>query len=203
MTGNFHVSQSLLQKVLKTQKLSWVQPLLASLYSGAFHPTAEGHQVFPCQSGHLILAVANDSQFRSFCRAVGKPEWAADERFAVGAGRAVNRHALIAMIAELMLERSMQDWMTLLEAANVPCGPINTLDKVYEDPQVQHRGMKVELQHPAGPISLLASPLRFSGTPVNYEVPPPLLGQHTESVMHELLGMNAQQVHALREQGVL
>ncbi|MEO7853901.1 MAG: CaiB/BaiF CoA-transferase family protein, partial [Rubrivivax sp.] len=170
---------------------------------GNGHPNIVPYQVFKCRDGHLILAVANDSQFRSFCRAVGKPEWAADERFTVGSGRAVNRHALIEIIAELMLERSMQDWMTLLKAANVPCGPINTLDKVYQDPQVQHRGMKVELQHPAGPISLLASPLRFSGTPVSYEVPPPLLGQHTEAVMQELLGMDVQQVHALREQGVI
>ncbi len=170
---------------------------------GNGHPNIVPYQVFKCRDGHLILAVANDSQFRSFCRAVGKPEWAADARFAVGAGRAVNRHVLIEMIAELMLERTMPEWMALLELANVPCGPINTMPQVYEDPQVQHRGMKVELQHPAGPISLLASPLRFSDTPVSYEVPPPLLGQHTGAVLHELLGIDEQQLDALRQKGVV
>jgi crotonobetainyl-CoA:carnitine CoA-transferase CaiB-like acyl-CoA transferase len=170
---------------------------------GNGHPNIVPYQVFKCRGGHLILAVANDSQFRSFCRAVGKPEWAADERFVVGAGRAVNRHALIAMIAELMLERTMPEWMALLEAANVPCGPINTMAQVYDDPQVKHRGMKVELQHPAGPISLLASPLRFSDTPVSYDVPPPLLGQHTGAVLHELLGIDEAQLEALRDKGVV
>jgi crotonobetainyl-CoA:carnitine CoA-transferase CaiB-like acyl-CoA transferase len=161
------------------------------------------YQVFACKGGHIILAVANDSQFRSFCKAIGKPEWAVDERFSVGAGRAVNREALITMIAEVMPERTMPEWMQLLEGANVPCGPINTIPQVYDDPQVQHRGMRVQLQHPTGPISLLASPLRFSETPVSYDVPPPLLGQHTQAVLHDVLGMDEAQVRALRDNGVV
>jgi crotonobetainyl-CoA:carnitine CoA-transferase CaiB-like acyl-CoA transferase len=170
---------------------------------GNGHPNIVPYQVFACKGGHIILAVANDSQFKSFCQAVSKPEWAADERFAIGSNRAINRQALIALIAELMLERTMPEWMALLESANVPCGPINTMPQVYEDPQVKHRGMKVQLQHPSGAISLLASPLRFSQTPVSYEVPPPLLGQHTQQVLQDVLGMDPAQVQGLRDKGVV
>lgn len=170
---------------------------------GNGHPNIVPYQVFACKGGHIILAVANDSQFRSFCKAVGKPEWAEDERFKVGAGRSVNREALIAMIAELMPARTMNEWMLLLESANVPCGPINTIPQVYEDPQVQHRQMRVELQHASGPVSLLASPLRFSRTPVTYDRAPPLLGQDTDEVLKELLGMSGDQCAALRSRGVV
>ena len=170
---------------------------------GNGHPNIVPYQVFACKGGHIILAVANDSQFRSFCTAVGKPEWAQDERFAVGASRSVNRETLCALIAELMPSRGMNEWMLLLESANVPCGPINTIPQVYDDPQVQHRGMRVQMQHPSGPISLLASPLRFSQTPVSYDVPPPLLGQHTQQVLQDVLGMNAAQVQGLRDKGVV
>jgi crotonobetainyl-CoA:carnitine CoA-transferase CaiB-like acyl-CoA transferase len=170
---------------------------------GNGHPNIVPYQVFTCKGGHIILAVANDSQFKSFCHAVGKPAWAADDRFAIGSNRAINRQTLIALIAELMLERTMPEWMALLESANVPCGPINTMPQVYEDPQVRHRGMKVQLQHPSGPISLLASPLRFSHTPVTYDVPPPLLGQHTQQVLQDVLGMDAAQVQGLRDRGAV
>jgi crotonobetainyl-CoA:carnitine CoA-transferase CaiB-like acyl-CoA transferase len=185
------------------QSINWFVSGQTPQRLGNGHPNIVPYQVFPCKGGHIILAVANDSQFRSFCKAVGKPEWAADERFSVGASRSVNRETLCAMIAELMPQRTMHDWMQLLESANVPCGPINSIPQVYEDPQVKHRGMRVQLQHPSGPISLLASPLRFSETPVSYDVPPPLLGQHTSQVLHELLGMDEAQVRALHDKGVV
>jgi crotonobetainyl-CoA:carnitine CoA-transferase CaiB-like acyl-CoA transferase len=185
------------------QSINWFVSGQTPQRLGNGHPNIVPYQVFACKGGHIILAVANDSQFRSFCKAIGKPEWAVDERFSVGAGRAVNREALITMIAEVMPERTMPEWMQLLEGANVPCGPINTIPQVYDDPQVQHRGMRVQLQHPTGPISLLASPLRFSEPPVSYDVPPPLLGQHTSQVLHELLGMDEAQVRALHDKGVV
>ncbi|HPO18328.1 MAG TPA: CoA transferase, partial [Rubrivivax sp.] len=105
--------------------------------------------------------------------------------------------------AELMLERTMHQWIALLEAHNVPCGPINNIDQVFDDPQVQHRGLRTNMQHPGGPISLLASPLRFADTPVRYELPPPLLGQHTEQVLQQLLGLGADDVAALRARRVV
>ena len=161
------------------------------------------YHVFACKDGHIILAVANDSQFRSFCKTVGRPEWAEDERFKVGASRGANRELICGMVGELMLERSMHEWVELLETNNVPCGPINTIDQVFEDPQVQHRGMRVPMRHPSGDIHLLASPMRFSDTPVTYDMPPPLLGQHTAEVLQRVLGLSEDDVRALQEQRVV
>ncbi len=170
---------------------------------GNGHPNIVPYQVFACKGGYLILAVANDSQFKSFCQAVGKPEWAEDERFKVGAQRGANRELICGMVAELMLRRTMHEWIELLEAHNVPCGPINNIDQVFEDPQVQHRGMRVEMQHPRGEVALLASPMRFADTPVTYEVAPPLLGQHTREVLRQVLGYSDERIAALHEQGVV
>ena len=97
----------------------------------------------------------------------------------------------------------MHEWIELLEANKVPCGPINNIDQVFDDPQVQHRGMRMSMDHPGGPLSLLASPMRFSDTPVRYELPPPLLSQHTAEVLQELLGLSAEQVRALQAQRVV
>jgi formyl-CoA transferase len=102
-----------------------------------------------------------------------------------------------------MLQRTMHQWIDLLEAHNVPCGPINNIDQVFEDPQVQHRGMRVQMQHPKGEVALLASPMRFADTPVSYEVAPPLLGQHTREVLQQVLGYDDAQIDALRSRGVL
>jgi crotonobetainyl-CoA:carnitine CoA-transferase CaiB-like acyl-CoA transferase len=170
---------------------------------GNGHPNIVPYQVFACKGGHIILAVANDGQFRSFCQAAGKPEWADDERFKVGASRGANRALICGMVGELMLQRTMHEWIELLEANNVPCGPINHIDEVFEDPQVQHRGMRVDVQHPSGPLSLLASPMRLADTPVTYTVPPPLLGQHTDDVLRRVLALSDDELRALREQGVV
>jgi crotonobetainyl-CoA:carnitine CoA-transferase CaiB-like acyl-CoA transferase len=170
---------------------------------GNGHPNIVPYQVFACKGGHIILAVANDGQFRSFCQAVGRPEWAEDERFKVGASRGANRDLICGMVGELMLERTMHEWVELLEANNVPCGPINNIDQVFEDPQVQHRGMHLPMQHPSGPISLLASPMRFGETPVRYELPPPLLGEHTTQVLQQLLGLSEAQIQSLQSQQIV
>ena len=185
------------------QTLNWFVSGEVPQRLGNGHPNIVPYQVFACKGGHLILAVANDGQFRSFSQAVGKPEWADDERFKVGASRGANRELLCGMVAELMLTRTMHEWIELLEANNVPCGPINNIDQVFDDPQVQHRGMRVAMQHPSGPLSLLASPMRFGDTPVRYELPPPLLGQHTAEVLQQLLGLSAEEVGALRARRVV
>ena len=185
------------------QALNWFVSGEVPQRLGNAHPNIVPYQVFACKGGHLILAVANDGQFRSFCTAVGKPEWAEDERFAVGAARGTNRELLCGMVAELMLQRTMHDWIELLEAHKVPCGPINNIDQVFDDPQVQHRGMRMQMPHPGGPLSLLASPMRFGDTPVRYELPPPLLGQHTAEVLQQSLGLSAEDVQALRGRGIV
>ena len=185
------------------QALNWFVSGEVPQRLGNAHPNIVPYQVFACKGGYLILAVANDGQFRSFCTAVDKPEWADDERFAVGSARGRNRQLLCGMVAELMLQRTMHEWIELLEGHNVPCGPINNIDQVFEDPQVQHRGMRLQMPHPSGPLSLLASPMRFADTPVRYELPPPLLGQHTAEVLQQTLGLSADEVQALRGRGVV
>jgi crotonobetainyl-CoA:carnitine CoA-transferase CaiB-like acyl-CoA transferase len=170
---------------------------------GNAHPNVVPYQVFPCADGHIILAVGNDSQFASFCKVAGRPELAADARFRQMSGRIVNRDALIPLIADIMRARGMHEWIAALEAANVPCGPINNMQQVFEDPQVQHRGLKVEIPTPAGvPCPTVASPMRFSATPVEYAVPPPTLGQHTQEILQGLLGMDTKAVDALAAKGI-
>ena len=171
---------------------------------GNAHPNVVPYQVFPCKDGHIILAIGNDSQFASLCKLAGRPELAADERFRLMSGRIVNRDALIPIIADIMQTRGMHEWIAALEEANVPCGPINNMQQVLEDPQVQHREMKVEIPTAAGvPCPMVASPMRFSETPVEYAVPPPTLGQHTQEILQNLLGMNTQAIEALVAKGIV
>ena len=171
---------------------------------GNAHPNVVPYQVFPCKDGHIILAVGNDSQFASLCKVAGRPDLAEDERFRLMTGRIVNRDALIPLIADIMRTRGMHEWIAVLEAANVPCGPINNMRQVFEDAQVQHRGLKAEIPTSAGvPCPTVASPMRFSETPVEYTVPPPTLGQHTQEILQGLLGMDRQAVDALVAKGVV
>ena len=171
---------------------------------GNAHPNVVPYQVFQCKDGHIILAVGNDSQFTSLCKVAGRPELAEDERFRLMSGRIVNRDALIPLVAEIMKTRGMHEWIEVLEAANVPCGPINNMQQVFEDAQVQHRGLKVEIPTAAGvPCPTVASPMRFSETPVEYTLPPPALGQHTREVLQDLLGMDPQALDALAAKGIV
>ena len=185
------------------QTLNWFVSGEVPRRLGNGHPNIVPYQVFACKGGYIILAVANDGQFRSFAHAVGKPEWAEDERFKVGAARGAHRDLLCGLVAELMMARTMHEWIELLEAHNVPCGPINNIDQVFDDPQVQHRGMRVPMRHASGEISLLASPLRFSDTPVRYELPPPLLGEQTDAVLRGLLGLGDDELRDLRAQRIV
>jgi crotonobetainyl-CoA:carnitine CoA-transferase CaiB-like acyl-CoA transferase len=154
--------------------------------------------VFATADGHVILAVGNDTQFASFCKAAGRPELAADPRYATMPGRIRNRATLIPVLREILRERSSARWLTELEAANIPCGPINDYRQVFEDPQVRHRRLKIEIPHAAGvPCPTVASPMRFSENPVEYKLPPPLLGQHTREVLGGLLGMRREELDQL------
>jgi len=165
---------------------------------GNAHANVVPYEVFATADGHVILAVGNDSQFASFCKVAGRPELAADARYATMPGRITNRAMLIPLLREILRERSSAHWLTELEAGNVPCGPINNYKEVFEDPQVRHRGLKVEISHSAGvPCPAVASPMRFSETPVEYAVPPPLLGEHTRQVLGDLLGMRREELDRL------
>jgi len=172
--------------------------------AGNAHQSIVPYQVFACADGHLILAVGNDGQFARFCDAAGKPEWRADPRFATNAGRVQRRDILVPMIAELMLERTQRDWLSALEVVGVPCGPINRLDQVFADPQAKARGMRTDLPHPlSGMVPQVANPLNFSATPVTYTQAPPLLGEHTEAVLAERLGLSQQSLADLVARGIV
>ena len=171
---------------------------------GNAHPNVVPYQVFACKDGHIILAVGNDSQFASFCKLAGRADLAEDQRFTLMTGRIVNRDTLIPIISEIMRTRGMHEWIEVLEAANVPCGPINNMKQVFEDPQVQHRGLKVEIPTTTGvPCPAVASPMRFSETPVEYTMPPPELSEHTREILQELLGMDARAIDALAAKGIV
>jgi crotonobetainyl-CoA:carnitine CoA-transferase CaiB-like acyl-CoA transferase len=171
--------------------------------AGNAHQNIVPYQVFAASDGHLILAVGNDSQFRKFCEVAGCPEYAGDERFRRNADRVRNRDVLVPLLAARMLQRRKADWLSALEAAQVPCGAINALDEVFADPQVQARGMTTAVDHPlAAGLRLVSSPIKLSRTPVQVRHPPPLLGQHTDEVLGEF-GLTAAQIASLRADGVI
>jgi formyl-CoA transferase len=171
---------------------------------GNAHPNLLPYEVFPTADGHLILGAGNDSQWASFCSAAGRHDLASDPRFRTMPDRIRNREALIPIIQGIMKTRANHDWIERLEAANVPCGPINSYKEVFEDPQVRHRGLKVEMPHPlAGSIAGVASPMRLSETPVTYDAPPPLLGQHTREVLASVLGLSGGELDRLAARKII
>jgi len=171
---------------------------------GNAHQNIVPYQTFACRDGHLILAVGNDAQFGKFCAVAGKPEWAADPRFAKNADRVRNRDVLVPLIAAVVRMRSQQDWLDALEPLGVPSGPINRMDQVFADPQVVARRMRIDLPHPlAGGVPQVRAPLGFSATPLDYRQPPPLLGEHTAEVLRGRLGLAADEVTALAQHNVI
>ena len=164
---------------------------------GNAHQNIVPYQVFEVADGHIILAVGNDSQFAKFCDVAGYPDICRDPRFTRNADRVRHRATLVQLLAGWMKTRPRADWLTALEAAKVPCGPINDLAEVFADPQVRSRDMTVQMAHPlAGEITLVASPMKLSATPVQYRRPPPLLGEHTAEVLKEF-GLTVDEIAAL------
>lgn len=171
---------------------------------GNAHPNIVPYQDFPTADGYMILAIGNDGQFARFCAEAGAPELAGDARYATNKARVANRASLIAALKRLTIERTTADWVAALEAQAVPCGPINTLAEVFADPQVRARGLQVNMAHPqAGSVPLVANPMRLSATPVQYRSPPPALGEHTDHILRDTLGLDAQAIDALRAAGVI
>jgi crotonobetainyl-CoA:carnitine CoA-transferase CaiB-like acyl-CoA transferase len=171
---------------------------------GNGHPNVVPYQDFPTADGDVIIAVGNDGQFARLCGVLGHPEWAGDARFSTNKSRQANRVELVRLLRTQTLQRSTADWVSTMEAADVPCGPINTLAQVFEDPQVQARGMRVQVEHAtAGSIPLVANPIKFSATPVAYRHAPPTLGQDTDAVLRDTLGLDAGRIAALRANKVI
>src|SRR3954465_756227 len=171
---------------------------------GNLHPNIVPYQPFRCADGDVILACGNDNLYIKFCEAAGQSALAADARFASNGKRVENRGELTRLLADVFRQRSTSDWVALLEKAGVPNGPINDIAQVYEEPQVKARGIRVDLDHPvAGKLPTVASPMRFSATPVEYRGAPPVLGQHTDEVLDQLLGKSGADIARLRASGVI
>ncbi|RQR27258.1 CoA transferase [Burkholderia sp. Bp9143] len=166
---------------------------------GNAHPNIVPYQTFQTSDGWIIVAVGNDGQFRKFVETGGRPELADDERFAANPSRVRHRDTLVPILAEMVKTRAKADWIGALEAAGVPCGPINELDEVFDNEQVVARGMQVSLPHPCGAdVKLVRNPIRMSATPPDARTAPPLLGAQTEEVLREMLGYDDARIAALK-----
>jgi crotonobetainyl-CoA:carnitine CoA-transferase CaiB-like acyl-CoA transferase len=171
---------------------------------GNAHPNIVPYQTFATRDGDIILACGNDNLFSKFCEVAGCRHLAQDARFATNGKRVENRAVLTPLLAEVFKARTTRDWVEALEAAGVPNGPINNIKQVFAEPQVKARGMKIELDHPtAGSVPLVASPMRFSATPLEYRLAPPTLGQHTEEILRSVLEMSDADIARLRAEGIV
>ncbi len=173
---------------------------------GNAHPNIVPYQVFATADGDIILAVGNDAQFQRFCEFAGVPELASEEKFRTNDARVRNRGELTGRLEAILARHPSRHWLEGLGSLDVSSGPINTLDRVFADPQVRSREMEIEMRHPlAGekPVPLIASPIRMSATPPSYRQAPPTLGQHTNEVLEELLGMGEEELAALSRRGVI
>jgi crotonobetainyl-CoA:carnitine CoA-transferase CaiB-like acyl-CoA transferase len=202
-----HIDMALLDvqvATLASQAMNYLATGTSPARLGNAHPNIVPYQAFETSDSYIILAVGNDSQFLRFCELAGKAELAVDERFQKNSSRVRNRDALVLLVQEIMLQKSSSEWLEALNARGIPCGPINDIEQVFADPQVQHRGMQLELDHPAsGKVAGVASPIRFSRTPIEYEQAPPLLGQHTDDVLSRLLALDAAAIARLRNDGIV
>lgn len=189
---------------LANQAMNYLTTGVSPKRLGNAHPNIVPYQDFPSADGNFILAVGNDGQFRKFCEVAGIAGLADDPRYATNKARVANRAELIPQLRQATVFKTTAQWIALLEAAGVPCGPINDLQQVFADPQVQSRGLSFDLPNAlGGRTPQVASPLRLSDTPVAYHSAPPLLGQHTDALLQRVLGMSEGQIAALREAGVI
>ena len=182
-----HIDMALLDVMVATManmNTSYLNSGRVPARIGNAHQSIVPYQVFPCADGHLILAVGNDLQFRRFCDAAGCPGLADDVRFATNPARVAHRDLLVPLVETILMGRGKHAWITALESADVPCGPIDAIDEVFVNPQVVARGLQVELPHPvAGTVALVANPMRLSATPPVYDRPPPALDEHRDEIL--------------------
>lgn len=205
--GGQHIDMALLDvqvACLANQAMNYLTTGTPPRRLGNAHPNIVPYQDFPTADGDFILTVGNDGQFRKFAEVAGQPQWADDPRFATNKLRVANRAELIPLIRQATVFKTTAEWVSQLEQAGVPCGPINDLAQMFADPQVQARGLAIDIPHPlAGIVPQVASPIRLSETPVEYRNAPPLLGEHTEQILAGVLGLEADAIQQLREAGVL
>lgn len=204
--GGQHIDISLLDcqvGALVNQSMNFLVSGKAPVRLGTGHPNIAPYQVYQAADGHLILAVGNDTQFRRLCDAIGHSEVGTDPRFSTIRARVANREAMNDWLTPILKSRTVTEWEEILNKAQVPGGPINTIDRVFSDPHVVDRGMRLELPHPKyGTVPSVRNPIRFSETPLEFRDGPPLLGQHTAEVM-DALGLSESEVDELKASGVI
>jgi crotonobetainyl-CoA:carnitine CoA-transferase CaiB-like acyl-CoA transferase len=171
---------------------------------GNAHPTIVPYQSFQTADSFLVLGAASESIWKRLCPALGRADLADDPRFAKNADRVENRQELVAFLSEIFMTRTTADWVAALNRADVPCAPVQTIDQVFAAPQVLHRNMLVEVDHPtAGTVKLAGIPVKFSATPASVRLPPPLLGEHNDDVLSSWLGMKTEEIDRLKEKSVI
>lgn len=171
---------------------------------GNAHPNIVPYQSFKTADGYLVLGVASEAIWRRFCQAIGKVDLADDPRFAKNSNRVENRTELIKILSQIFLSRTTDAWLSLLNEAGVPCAPVQTVDQVFSAPQVLHREMLVEVEHPtAGTVRMAGIPVKFSSTPASIRLPPPLLGQHTKDILETWLGIGREEIAELKRKSVI
>jgi len=203
-----HIDISMLDTSVATlsmQGMNYLASGVAPPRFGNAHPNIVPYQVFATSDGHIILAIANDGQFDRFCEFAGVVELCKDDRFCTNVERVLNREALIPILADIVAAKPSHHWLEGLEACNVSSGPINTIDQVFDDPHVRAREMEIAMAHPLvdKPVRLIGSPLKMSASPPSYDLPPPLLGEHTDAVLGEMLELGADELAGLRYRGVI
>ena len=172
--------------------------------SGPWHPSLAPYQLFDAADGEFVIACGNDGQFRTLCNVIGRPELAADPRFVDNPGRVRNREALVAELNDAIRRQPRAHWLDALPSAGVPAGSVNTIADAFDEPQLVHRGIRVELPHAtAGTVPGVANPIKFGESPVEYRSGPPLLGQHTVEVLGDVLGLDTEHIEDLRVRGVV
>jgi len=171
---------------------------------GNAHANIVPYQSFAASDGWFVMAVGNDKQFARLCAVIGNSELAQDSRFALNASRVENRIELINLLKPIISGRTVSEWLTKLEQAEIPCGPINSFEQTFSMPQVEARKMLIQMEHATiGKLPLVGSPLKFSDTPVEYRVPPPRLGEHTDDILESTLGYSMERLNNLRERGAI
>lgn len=171
---------------------------------GNIHPAISPMGAYPTGDGYVIIAVGNESLWKTFCQVVNRKEWIEDERFITNAKRKENSAQLGELLVELFHNRNTADWVELLENAGIPCSPINTVDQVANDPHIALRKMIISTEHPvAGEVKMAGVPIKMSRTPGAVDTPPPLLGEHTDEILQKILGFDRRRIDSLRQKGVI
>lgn len=173
---------------------------------GNGHPNIVPYELFPTTDGYFVLAVGNDAQFVNFCRFAESQELAENENYKTNDARIKNRTTLIPLIRNITSKKTMSYWLKGLEKVGVPCGPVNNMEQVFNDPQIKHRNMQIEMDHPqsgTGTVDLIGNPINFSKTPVNYQRHPPVLGEHTAEILNEFLDLNESEIKQFQSQHII